>query len=86
MFFCTVIDGHRCRLVLDDQPYVLTECVNQLVLMVECAGPHTQCWLEKGLYYGIFMPSTIQFTEDKHKTLQHELQRASTAIRANVCH
>jgi hypothetical protein len=69
----------------DDQPYVITEMATQLVLAAECAGPHTQRWLKKGLSYGSEPGYIVQFTEDEFKTLQDALQRASTAIRANVC-
>jgi hypothetical protein len=69
----------------DDQPYVITEMATQLVLAAECAGPHTQRWLEKGLFHGSNPGYTVQFTEDEFKTLQDALQRASAAIRANVC-
>jgi hypothetical protein len=85
MFFYTVTDLREHQL-LNDQPYVLTEWANQLALAVECPGPHTQRWLEKGLYYvPSAQASTVQFAEHTHKILQHDLQRASTAIRANVC-
>jgi hypothetical protein len=85
MFFYIIIDLQEYPRLLNNQRYVLTEWANQLVLAAECPGPHTQCWLEKGLYYGSSMMSTVQFTENELKTLQHALQRASTAIRANVC-
>jgi hypothetical protein len=85
MLFYTIIHLQRFPL-LNDAPYVLTEWANQLVLAAECPGPHTQCWLEKGLHYGSpMMLSTVQITEDELKTLQHALQCASTTIRANVC-
>jgi hypothetical protein len=83
MFFYTVIDLQRYPLL--NLPYVLTEWANQLVLAAECRGSHTEHWLEKGLYYDASRRNTIQFTEDGLKTLQHAMQRASTAIRANVC-
>jgi hypothetical protein len=84
MFFYTVIHLQRYQL-LNNQLYVLTEWANQLVLAAECPGPHTQHWLEKALPYVFPMLSTVQFTEDELKTLQHALQCASTTIRANVC-
>jgi hypothetical protein len=84
MLFYTIIHLQRFPL-LNDAPYVLTEWANQLVLAAECPSPHTQRWLEKGLYYASSTLNTVQFTEDKLKTLQHALQCASTAIRANVC-
>jgi hypothetical protein len=84
MFFFTItsLRGYR---PLNNQPYVLTEWANQLVPAAECPDPPTQCWLEKELSYIIPRDSTVQVTEDELKTLQLALQRASTAIRANVC-
>jgi hypothetical protein len=87
MFFYAFFRTDRTGLqaVNRDSCYMLTECANQLVPAAECPGPHTQRWLEKGLDYGPPWWSTVQFTEHTHKILQHDLQRASTAIRANVC-
>jgi hypothetical protein len=84
MFSYPVI-GLQTYGLLANQPYVLMEWANQLVLAVECAGLHTQRWLEKGLHYNRPMESIVQLTEHTHKTLQHALQRASTTIQANVC-
>jgi hypothetical protein len=85
IFFYTIANiwGHW---LLNNQPYVLTEWANQLVLAAECPGSHTQCWLETGMYCAHPVQGrTVQFTEHTHEVLQHDLQRASTAIRANVC-
>jgi hypothetical protein len=67
--------------------HMLTECANQLVLAVECADPHTRCWLDNKLSFTfrhVIGKYTSQFTENTYKALQHDLQRVSTAIRANV--
>jgi hypothetical protein len=66
MFFYTIVDLREYRL-LNNQPYVLTEWANQLVLAAKCPGPHTQRWLENGLCYGTPRRSTVQFTERTHK-------------------
>jgi hypothetical protein len=72
--------------LLNGDSYMLTECANQLVLAAECAEPHTRRWLDKQLPPYMVAPpsSTSQFTEQTYEALQHDLQRASTAIRANV--
>jgi hypothetical protein len=84
MFFYTITNLREYP-QSNNQPYVLTECANQLVLVAECPGPYTQRWLEKRLHYVGPSGSVVQLTEHTHETLQCALQRASTAIRANVC-
>ncbi|KAJ2925365.1 hypothetical protein H1R20_g11668, partial [Candolleomyces eurysporus] len=65
--------------------HLLTECVEQLVLAVECPDQRVQLWLET--VFPIAFPSTTettsQFTEHTFGVLQHELQRATNAIHAN---
>jgi hypothetical protein len=84
MFLYTITDLQEYP-QSNNQTYVLMEWANQLVLAAECPGPNTQRWLEKGLHYLWPSRSVVQLTEHTHETLQRALQRASTAIRANVC-
>jgi hypothetical protein len=84
MFFSTFFYTEM-QVMNRDSCYMLTECANQLMLAAECAGLHTRRWWEKRLLFrGIDLSSMVQFTEQTYENLQHDLQRASTAIRANV--
>ncbi|KAJ2923749.1 hypothetical protein H1R20_g13345, partial [Candolleomyces eurysporus] len=71
---------------LDDSSYLLTECTKQLALAVECSDYRIQLWLEKDIpYFIVTEPTrTFQLTEHAYKALQHDLQRASTAILAHL--
>ncbi|RXW17165.1 hypothetical protein EST38_g8689 [Candolleomyces aberdarensis] len=67
--------------------YLLTECAEQLALAVECPGHRIKLWLEHvNPVFSAFSNSTQtdQFTEHTFGVLQHNLQRASNAIHANV--
>jgi hypothetical protein len=68
--------------------YLLTECVEQLALALECPDRRkVALWLVKRVpIYWLLVPlKTDQFTEHTFGVLQHNLQRASTTIHANVC-
>ncbi|KAJ2925438.1 hypothetical protein H1R20_g11655, partial [Candolleomyces eurysporus] len=66
--------------------YLLTECVEQLALAAECPDPRIRLWLEDqlpGYWANLEQGSTYQFSVHTYRALQHNLQRASTAIHAN---
>jgi hypothetical protein len=73
----------------NDASYLFTGCAKQLALAAECPDPLLQIegWLRNSTF--MYLRDKIHrdipsFTEDTCKTLQHHLQRASTAIYANV--
>ncbi|RXW11485.1 hypothetical protein EST38_g14370 [Candolleomyces aberdarensis] len=76
----------RTPRILVDNLHLLTECAKQLALAIECPDRHMRLWLETGMGYMTWDEDdsfTVQFTEDTYKTLQRDLQRASTVIHAN---
>jgi hypothetical protein len=84
-FYSLTLNGLQ---LLNHDLHILTECANQLALAAECADPHTRHWLKEGFSYDYNESrrrSTVQFTERTFEALQHDLQRASTAIQAIVC-
>ncbi|KAJ2916681.1 hypothetical protein MD484_g3741, partial [Candolleomyces efflorescens] len=84
MFFYTIARGLAAFNFLINERFMI-EWADQLVLAVECPSPYTKCWLEGGLSYGCYTLSTsVPFPEHAFEILQHGLQRASPAIRANV--
>ncbi|RXW23270.1 hypothetical protein EST38_g2582 [Candolleomyces aberdarensis] len=67
--------------------YLLTECVEQLALAAECPYYPIRLWLKNRLddrFFVGYRVNRIRFTEDTYGALQHNLQRVSNAIRANV--
>ncbi|KAJ2923750.1 hypothetical protein H1R20_g13346, partial [Candolleomyces eurysporus] len=69
---------------LNDASYLLTECTKQFTLAVECPDHLIQLWLEESLRYDADSdPRTVEFTEYTCEALEQDVQRASTAIRAN---
>jgi hypothetical protein len=83
MFFYGLVGARYDSQKLNDS-YVLTECSHQLVLAAECTDPHIRHWLKTGLASLDGHNTEIQFTEQTCNALQHDLQRASTAIQASV--
>ncbi|RXW22409.1 hypothetical protein EST38_g3446 [Candolleomyces aberdarensis] len=76
----------RTPRILVDNLHLLTECAKQLALAIECPDRHMRLWLETGMGYMTWDEDdsyTVQFTEDTYKTLQRDLQRASTVNHAN---
>ncbi|KAJ2919026.1 hypothetical protein MD484_g1466, partial [Candolleomyces efflorescens] len=63
---------------------LLIECAKQLALAFESPDDYTRIWLEKKLFHGA--PScpvqVVQLTEQVHKTIQLEMPRVRTGIRA----
>ncbi|KAJ2935852.1 hypothetical protein H1R20_g1242, partial [Candolleomyces eurysporus] len=86
-FLCSVVFSSLFLKGLDNVLYALTKSTNQLALTVESPDRRIRLWLEEALYYGVpdIFVCTIQFTEQTYETLKHDLQRASTAINAEVC-
>ncbi|RXW16185.1 hypothetical protein EST38_g9668 [Candolleomyces aberdarensis] len=67
--------------------YLLTECIEQLVLAVEYPDHRIRLWLQDRLHITLLpllRGGTDQFTEHTYVALQHNVQRASNAIHANV--
>ncbi|RXW11614.1 hypothetical protein EST38_g14241 [Candolleomyces aberdarensis] len=88
MFFYTLFLIESAPLLEDTSKWrLLTNCTNQLALAAEFPDSWIRPWLEQGLYYANFGDSLhrVSFTEDTYETIQYDLQRASTAIHANVC-
>ncbi|RXW24602.1 hypothetical protein EST38_g1200 [Candolleomyces aberdarensis] len=87
-FLCSMLFSSLSLESLDDILYALTESANQLALAVESPERHIELWLEQLLVYDYTLDDfgrTVQFTEQTYEALKHDLQRASTAIRAKVC-
>jgi hypothetical protein len=87
MFFHSLF--YRFPLKITDSPeHLLTECARQLALVAEFSDPRIRLWLKKGMRstdidrYGWFYK--VPVTQDMCKTVQRELQRASTAFNAKV--
>ncbi|RXW14113.1 hypothetical protein EST38_g11739 [Candolleomyces aberdarensis] len=69
-----------------EDSYLLTECTQQLALAAECPDRRIRLWLERKFwYFEKCQEHPFRLSEHAHETLQHDLQRASTAIHANVC-
>ncbi|RXW17124.1 hypothetical protein EST38_g8734 [Candolleomyces aberdarensis] len=68
--------------IWDDDP--LTECAKQLALALECPDHRTELWLKQEFIYGLpdYNEGTLELTEHTPQTVQHYMQRASTAIHA----
>ncbi|RXW13343.1 hypothetical protein EST38_g12509 [Candolleomyces aberdarensis] len=69
----------------NEDSYLLTECVKQLALAVECPDHRIRLWLEGDLPHdaGDHQEYPFRLSERTHKTLDHGLRRVSTAIHAN---
>ncbi|RXW12887.1 hypothetical protein EST38_g12966 [Candolleomyces aberdarensis] len=72
-------------LLWNEDSYLLTECVKQLVLAVECPDHRIRLWLEGDLPHdaGDHQEYPFRLSERTHETLDHGLRRVSTAIHAN---
>ncbi|RXW15270.1 hypothetical protein EST38_g10586 [Candolleomyces aberdarensis] len=86
-FLCTMLFYSLSLETFDDILYGLTESAKQLALAAESSDRRIRLWLEEDFEYGMPESSvrTVQFTKQTYETLKHDLQRASTAIRAKVC-
>jgi hypothetical protein len=90
MFFHTFLLQPKLQVLLSRGApcHMVTQCANQLVLAVECAGPHIQRWLKTNWHCGLpcQLSSTQLFTEHTYEALLHALQCAlNTLIQAHVC-